>query len=63
MNNKKLIAAIQTVEIPESLDLTVDELNAIREEASGNHFALISLAFQCGFMRGQNAAAGDDAPC
>lgn len=54
MNAKKFIAAIQAVEIPEALDLTTDELNTIKAEAA-EPFDLISLAFQCGFMRGQSA--------
>ena len=55
MNAKKLITAIQAVEVPEALDLTTDELNAIKAEAA-EPFDLINLAFQCGFMRGQSAA-------
>lgn len=58
MNAEKLIAAIQAVEIPENLDLTTDEMNAIKAEAAES-FDMISLAFQCGFMRGQSAAADD----
>lgn len=54
MTAKKFIAAIRAVKVPEALDLTTDELNAIRAEAA-EPFDLISLAFQCGFMRGQRA--------
>lgn len=60
MNAEKLIAAVQAVEIPEALDLTTDELNAIKADAA-EPFDLIHLAFQCGFMRGQGNAATDRA--
>lgn len=56
MNTKKLIAAIQTVKVPENLDLSTDELNAIKAEAA-EPFDMISLAFQCGFMRGRDDTA------
>lgn len=54
----RFIASIQAVKVPENLDLTTDELNAIKTEAA-EPFDIISLAFQCGFMRGQSAAADD----
>lgn len=54
----EFIASIQAVKVPENLDLIPDELNAIRAEAA-EPFDMISLAFQCGFMRGQSAAADD----
>ncbi len=56
MNAEKLLAAVQAVEIPENLNLIPDELNAIQAEAAADPFNLISLAFRCGFMRGQSAA-------
>lgn len=51
----KFIASIQAVKVPENLDLTTEELNAIKAEAA-EPFDMIQLAFQCGFMRGQDAA-------
>lgn len=54
MNDEKLVAAISAVNVPEALDLTTNELNAIRAEAE-DPFDMITLAFQCGFMRGQSA--------
>jgi hypothetical protein len=54
----KFISSIQAVKVPENLDLTTDELNAIKSKAAGL-FDIIQIAFQCGFMRGQSAAADD----
>lgn len=53
---KNLIDTIKSVKVPEALDLTTDEIEAIRTEADAKPFDLISLAFQCGFMRGQSVA-------
>ena len=58
MNAKDFVLAADDIEIPEALDLTTDELNAIKAEAA-EPFDIIQLAFQCGFMRGQDAAADD----
>lgn len=58
MNSKDFVSAADGIEIPEALDLTVDELNVIKA-ASDFPFDLISLGFKCGFMRGQDAAADD----
>lgn len=54
----KYISSIQAVKVPENLDLTTDELNAIKSKAA-EPFDIIQIAFQCGFMRGQGAAADD----
>lgn len=54
----KFISSIQAVKVFGNLDLTTDELNAIKSKAAGL-FDIIQIAFQCGFMRGQSAAADD----
>lgn len=58
MNAKEFVSAADGIEIPEALDLTLDELAAIKA-ASNEPFDLISLGFKCGFMRGQSAATAD----
>lgn len=56
MNAKEFVFAADSIEIPEALDLTSEELDEINA-VSDRPFDLIALAFQCGFMRGQSSAA------
>lgn len=54
-NPEKLISTINDAKIPAKYDLQAWEMEALRSDANGDLFTLISKAFVLGYLKGQKA--------